>query len=80
MLFSDLIPSKIRRLKDGLRADAICPTVNLGRSDVRSEAILERYRPILFLLWYDGPVMVRRLVQFLPLSNSVGQTFKMSQL
>ena len=50
MLLSDLIPFKIRRLSDGLRADGICPSANLRRPDVCNEAIRERYCPILFLL------------------------------
>ena len=58
MLLSDFVSSKIRRFSDGLMADATCFTVNLRRSDVCNEAILECYRPILFLLKYDGPVMV----------------------
>ena len=79
MLLSDPIPFKIRRLSDGLRADAIYLTVNLRRSDVCNEAILECYCPILFLLKYDGLVIVRKPMQFLPLSIYVGQMFVFKQ-
>ena len=79
MLLSDLIPSKTRRPSDGLRADAICPTVNLRRSDVCNEAIVKRYCQILFLLKYGGLVIVRNPMQFLPLSISVGQMFVFEQ-
>ena len=79
MLLSDLIPSKIRRPSDGLRADAFCLTVNLRRSDVCNEAILECYCTILFLLKYDGLLIVRKPMQFHPLSIYVDQMFAMKQ-
>ena len=79
MLMSDLVPIKIWQSSDGLMADAICLTVNSRRSDVCNEAILECYGPILFLLKYDGSVMVRRPMQFVSLSIYVGQMFAMKQ-
>ena len=79
MLLSDLVSSKIRRSIDGSEADAICFTVNLRRSDVCNEAILECYCTILFLLKYDGLVIVRKPMQFLQLSIYVGQMFVQQQ-
>ena len=79
MLLFDLVSSKIRRSSDGLGAVAICLTVNLRRSDVCNEAILELYCPILFLLKYDDLVIVRKPMQFVPLSISVGQMFSLKQ-
>ena len=75
MLLSDLVSSKIRRSSNGSKADAICLTVNSRRSDVYNEVILECYCPILFLLKFDGLMIVRKPMQFLPLSISVGQMF-----
>ena len=80
MFLSDLISFEKRRFSDGSMADAFCFTVNFRRSDVCNEAILEYYCPILFLLSYDGPVMVRGPMQFVSLSIYVGQMFKTSQL
>ena len=79
MLLSDLVSSEIRRSSDGSKADAICFTVNLRRSDVCNEAILECFCPIIFLLKYDGPVMVREPMQFVSLSISFDQMFAMKQ-
>ena len=79
MQLSDLVFSKMRRSSDGLRADAICLTVNLRRSDVCNGAILECYCPILFPLKYDGLVIVRKPMQFVPLSIYVGQMFVKQQ-
>ena len=79
MLMFGLFSSKLRRFSDGLMADAICFTVNFRRSDVCNEAILECYCPILFLLNYDGPVMVRGMMQFVSLPIYVGQMFTMKQ-
>ena len=58
MLLYDLIPSKIRRSSDSSQTDAISPTFNLRRSDVCTAAILECFCPILFLLKYEGPVII----------------------
>ena len=80
MLFSDLVfLSKMLRSSDGLKAGAICLTVNLRRSDVCNEAILECYCPILFLLKYDGLVIVCKPMQFLSLSIHVGRMFVQQQ-
>ena len=79
MLLHDHVSSKRRRSSDGSKADAICLTVNLRRSDVCNEAILECHCPILFLLNYDGLVMVRKPMQFFPLLISVGQMFVLKQ-
>ena len=79
MLLYDLVSSKRRRFSDSSKADAICLTVNLRRSDVCNEANLQCHCPILFLLTYDGLVIVRKLMQYLPLSISVGQMFVLKQ-
>ena len=79
MLLFDLFSSKIRRSSDGLGADAICLSVNLRRLDVCNGAILKGYCPILFLLKYEGLVIVRKPMQFLPLSIYVGQMFVKQQ-
>ena len=79
MLLSDLVFSKIQRYSDGSKADAIFFAVNLRRSDVCNEAILECYCTILFLSKDDGLVMVRRPMQFVSLSINVGQMFAMKQ-
>ena len=79
MLLSDLVLSKIRRSSDGSKADAICFSVILRRSDICNEAILECYFTILFLPKDDGLVMVRRPMQFVSLSIYIGQMFAMEQ-
>jgi len=71
----DFVSSKRLRYSDGSKSDAICLTVNSRRSDVHNGAILECYCPILFLLKYDGLMIVRMPTQFLPLSISVDQMF-----
>ena len=77
IFLSDLISSIIRRSTEGLDAYAISLTINLRQLDVCNEAILELYCPISFLLKYNGPVIVRKPRQFLPLSICVGQMFVM---
>ena len=79
MFSTDIILSEIWRSSDCLMADAICPTVNLRRSDVCNEAILECFCPIVFLLKYDGPVIVRKPMQSLQLSISVVPMFVFKQ-
>ena len=79
MLLSDLTPSKIQRFSDSSQTDAIPPALNFRRSDVCIQAISERYCPILFLLKYDGPVVVRWPMHFVSLSIAVGPTFAKKQ-